>query len=93
MNTPLTDLQEKIRSLKKEKKAARKGSAQGYNIAIIMMTDLISCVLIGFAIGLFFQKIFHTHVLLTVFLTFLGGIAGFYSVIRFALAEEKKTHD
>ena len=93
MNQNLIDLQEKIHSLKKREKEKSRSSDQGYGIAIVMMTDLVSCILIGLAIGLFFQKMFHTHVLLTAFLTILGGIAGFYSVVRFALSEGKKRHD
>ena len=62
----------------------------GYSVAVAMMTDLISCILVGLALGLFFQKFFKTSVLLTAGLTFLGGIAGLYTVIRFAMVEEKK---
>ena len=91
MNPELTDLQEKIKHMKTPlKKKENSGLAKGYNISITMMTDLLGCILVGLAVGLLFQKVFHTSVLLTAGLTLLGGIAGFYTVIRFILAEEKK---
>ena len=90
MNEQLTKLQEKIKNLKGEKATSRREEVQGYNIAITMMTDLISCIFVGLAIGLFFQKFFGTSILLTALLTLLGGIAGLWNVIRFALAQDKR---
>lgn len=91
MNDTLPKLLEKIKCLKGEKKTPTPDTAvRGYNVAIVMMTDLLSCILVGLGIGLFLQKFFHTSVLLTGGLILLGGIAGLWSVIRFALAEEKR---
>ena len=91
MNPDISELQEKIRYLKSKKKAPKKAvGAQGYNLALAMMTDLLSCVLVGLGVGLFLQKVFHTSPLLTAGLTLLGGIAGLYSVIRFAINEDKR---
>ena len=60
MNQNLTDLQDKIQRLRKKKKAPSSLPAvQGYSVALAMMTDLISCILIGLALGLLFQKLFH----------------------------------
>ena len=89
MNEQLTKLQEKIKGLKGEKTVSSQGGMQGYNIAITMITDLISCVFVGLAIGIFLQKFFATSVLLTAILTLLGGMAGLWNVIRFALNQEK----
>ena len=91
MNPNVNELQEKIGRLKNKKKTSKNVSVtQGYNLALAMMTDLLSCVLVGLAIGLLLQKIFHTSPLLTAGLTLLGGIAGLYSVIRFAINEDKR---
>ena len=86
-----TDLQEKIKHFKEPSQSKGTNNiANGYNISMTMMTDLLGCILVGLAVGLLFQKVFHKSVLLTAGLTLLGGIAGFYTVIRFILAEEKK---
>ena len=91
MTTELTDLQEKIKHFKEPSQSKGTNNiANGYNISMTMMTDLLGCILVGLAIGLLCQKLLHTSVLLTAGLTLLGGIAGFYTVIRFILAEEKK---
>ena len=89
MNEQLTELQEKINKIKGEKKAFSSTGVRGYNVAITMMTDLVSCILVGLAVGVLLQKFFETSVLLTAVLTLLGGIAGLWSVIRFAIAQEK----
>ena len=89
MNENLADLEKKIDRLKGEEKNKRVPNAEGYRFAMFILTDLFSCIVVGFSIGLFFQKIFHTSILLTAGLTFLGGIAGFWNVIRFVIAQEK----
>ena len=89
MNKNLSDLQAKIQNLKSEKKKLS-SPVHGYSIAVAMMTDLISCILVGLGVGLFLQKVFHTSVLITAGLTLLGGIAGLYTVIRFAMSKDKK---
>ena len=63
---------------------------KGYTVAITIFTDLFGCIFIGCAIGLFLQKVFQTSVLLTAGLTFLGGVAGLYTVVRYALSQERK---
>ena len=91
MSQETTDLQTKIRDLKTKKQVAPKTPiTKGYSIALSMMTDLVSCILVGLALGLFFQKFFHTPALLTAGLTLLGGIAGLYTTIRFAINQDKK---
>ena len=91
MTLKLQELQEKIKQLKRGKKQSGPVSGtQGYSIAIVILTDLISCILVGLGIGLLFQKILHTSILLTAGLTLLGGIAGLYNAIRFAIEQDKK---
>lgn len=90
MNEQLTELQKKIEKLKEKKDSSFQNSgARGYGVAVTMMTELISCIFVGMAIGLFLQKILGTSVLLTAFLTLLGGIAGLWGVVRFALNQNK----
>ena len=92
MNQNLTDLRDKIQRLRNKKKSSSSSPiVQGYSVALAMMTDLISCILVGLGLGLLLQKIFHTSSLLTATFTFLGGVAGLYSVIRFAIRQDK--HD
>ena len=63
----------------------------GYNVAMTILTDLFGCILIGGSLGFFFQFVFDTSVLLTAGLTLLGGIAGLYTTIRYALSLERST--
>lgn len=61
---------------------------------IVVLTDLLSCFFVGLGIGLFLQKFLDTSALLTAFLALLGGVTGFYTVIRFLMNEDKKiSHD
>ena len=78
-----------LRSSDKEKVGSLTG-AQGYSIAVTILTDLLGSIFVGCAIGLFFQYVFKTSVLLTAGLTLLGGVAGLYSTIRYAIFLEKK---
>ena len=92
MNQKLTELQEKIQQLKgEEPPQSCRGVKSGYSIMVTMITDLVSCILIGLGLGFFFQKVFDTSPLLTAGFTLLGGIAGFYTMIRFAIRQDK--HD
>ncbi len=62
----------------------------GYNTTVYILTDLLGCILIGLALGVFFQKVFDTSILLTAILTLLGGVAGLWTVIRYAMQLQKK---
>ena len=91
MTADIRQLQEEIKHLKQKEVVSKSPlKTGGYGIAIALLTDLISCILVGLGLGLFFQKFFHTPVLLTAGFTLLGGVAGLYSVIRFALNQDKK---
>lgn len=74
----------------KQQGESRPKAVGGYSVAITILTDLIGCIVVGFAVGLFLQKVFQTSVLLTAGLTLLGGIAGLYTVARYAMRQEKK---
>jgi F0F1-type ATP synthase assembly protein I len=62
----------------------------GYSIAINILTDLLGCVLIGLGLGVLFQRVFDTTHLVTAVFTILGGIAGLWTVIRYAIALDKQ---
>ncbi len=70
--------------------AAVKKPQSGYGIAAEMLTDLIGCVIVAFAVGVFCQKMFGAPVYLTVGLTFLGGVAGLWTVVRTGIRLSKK---
>ena len=65
----------------------------GYGTTINLLTDLFGCVLIGLGLGVLFQNLFNTSILLTAGLTIFGGIAGLWTVVRYALSLEKKERD
>ncbi|MGN0919379.1 MAG: AtpZ/AtpI family protein [Alphaproteobacteria bacterium] len=91
MTSEIQELQEKIKHLKHQKEVPTSShGTQGYGIAMVILTDLMSCILVGLSMGLFLQKVFHTSGLLTAGLTLFGGIAGLYTVIRYAIKKDKK---
>lgn len=77
---------------KKENKKSNDVSAKfsGYQIITEVVVDLLGCVLIGASLGIISQNLFGTTQKLTVALTMLGGIAGIYSVIKYAMSLSKK---
>lgn len=92
MTQETEQLQQEIRAAqdKFKKHTTKKAPLTGYNTAITILTDLLGCIFVGFAIGLFLQKTFHESPLLVAGFTLLGGIAGLYTTIRYALSQEKK---
>ncbi|MBR6411697.1 MAG: AtpZ/AtpI family protein [Alphaproteobacteria bacterium] len=92
MSEEIEQLNSEIKALKrKTDKPAQIGSGMsGYNVSITILTDLLGCIFIGCAVGLFLQKCFDTSPLLTAGLTILGGVAGLYTTIRYAIREDKK---
>ena len=92
MSEETEQLDSEIKALKhKAEQPAKSGSGiSGYNISVTILTDLLGCIFIGCAVGLFLQKVFNTSPLLTAGLTILGGVAGLYTTIRYAMGEDKK---
>ena len=92
MTQDIEELNEEIKTLKKKTHKTARGNSdvRGYNVSITILTDLLGCIFIGCAVGLFLQKVFHTTPLLTAGLTLMGGVAGLYTTIRYALNQEKK---
>ena len=62
----------------------------GYSIVINILTDLFGCVLIGLGLGVLFQKMFDTTYLVPALFTILGGLAGLWTVIRYAVALDRQ---
>ena len=92
MSDETQQLDTKIKTLKhKAEKPTEIGSGiSGYNISITILTDLLGCIFIGCAVGLFLQKFAGTSPILTAGLTILGGVAGLYTTARYAIREDKK---
>lgn len=65
----------------------------GFGTTINVLTDLFGCVLIGLALGVLFQQLFDTSILVTAGLTIFGGVAGLWTVVRYGLSLEKKERD
>ena len=61
----------------------------GYNTTVYILTDLLGCIFVGLGIGVFFQKVLGTSILLTAVLTLLGGVAGLWTVTRYAMRLQK----
>lgn len=78
---------EAARNKKIEKALGRTNS--DYQIAFDMLTNLAGCVLMGLALGVLFQNVFHTPVALTAGLTFFGGFVGLFQVVRQAIQADK----
>ena len=78
----------KIKQIKKDFNQDKKPT--GYQVITEVIVNLLGCVLIGASLGVVFQNMFDTSVKLTVALTFLGGVAGIWSVIKYALSLEQK---
>ena len=95
MTEDIEQLNREIQSLKEkeEKKAKAESGAHGYNVAMTILTDLLGCIFIGCALGFLCQFLFKTSVLLTAGLTLLGGIAGLYTTVRYALQQERKNKE
>jgi F0F1-type ATP synthase assembly protein I len=85
-------LGEHIQHLKEKRMANERPHPEksGYSIAINILTDLFGCVLIGLGLGVLFQKIFDTTFLVPAIFTVLGGIAGLWTVMRYAIALDKQ---
>ena len=92
MSEEIKQLDSEIQTLKRRvDKPARIGvGVNGYNISVTILTDLLGCIFIGCAVGLFLQKFFGAPPILTGGLTILGGVAGLYTTIRYAIKEDKK---
>ena len=92
MTRDIEQLNEEITLLKKQNDRPTRTSSGvgGYSVLMTILTDLLGCIFIGYVIGLFLQKVLHTGPMVTAGLTLLGGVAGLYTTVCFALRQEKK---
>ena len=93
MTRETEQLEQEIQSFRETLRgqAMRPSKGIGYNTTITILTDLLGCIFVGCAVGLFLQRFLGTSVLLTAGLTLLGGVAGLYTTTRYALRQER--HD
>lgn len=87
-------IEERLQKLRRQEAEYRKdrpesefsyASKTGFRIG----TELVSGVLVGAVLGYFLDRLFHTAPLLLIIFLFLGGIAGFLNVYRFAKSQEE----
>lgn len=92
MTQETRDLSQEINAAlqKKDRPGRLRKLSDGYGTTINLLTDLFGCVLIGLALGLVARAYLGASVLWVAGLTILGGIAGLWTVVRYALAQDKK---
>lgn len=90
MTKETEELAKKIKNAKSTKRKTQntKTSVSGYSVIVNLLTDLLGCILVGASLGVLFQNLFYTPVLLTAGLTVLGGIAGLWTVIKYMIHME-----
>ncbi len=91
MTEKTEDLAQRIQAQKDKKveKVLRKPHT-GPQLAYDMLTNMFGCVLMGTALGVLFQNLFHTPAALTAGLTFFGFIVGLFQIVRQAMYYERK---
>lgn len=92
MTQETDDLAREINSVRKNKPRfiRLRRLSDGYGTTINLLTDLFGCILVGLALGLLARTYLDASVLWVAGLTILGGIAGLWTVVRYALNQEKK---
>lgn len=91
MTKETKELAKKIKKVKEEKTQKEDNKTpSGYQIATEIVVDLLGCLLIGASLGIISQNLLGTEQKMTVALTILGGIAGIYSAIKYAISLSKK---
>ena len=82
-------LAEKIRQAKgiqtQEETQDKKQKLTGYQIITEVIVNLFGCILVGASLGIISNNLFETGDKFTVLLSLLGGIAGVWSVIKYAM--------
>ena len=71
----------------------KKTEHSGYRIVTEVIVNLFGCVLVGTSLGVISNNLFSTSDKFTVFLALLGGIAGVWSVIKYAISLDKGCSD
>lgn len=63
--------------------------SSGYQIITEVIVNLFGCILVGASLGVISNNLFETGDKFVFMLTVLGGIAGVWSVIKYAMALDK----
>ena len=83
-------LAEKIKKAKgiqvKEETKGKNPKSSGYQIMTEVIINLFGCILVGTSLGIISNNLFETGDKFTVLLSLLGGIAGVWSVIKYAIS-------
>ena len=88
-------LAEKIKQAKgiqiKEEKQDKKQKLSGYQIVTEVIVNLFGCILVGTSLGIISNNLFETGDKFTILLSLLGGIAGVWSVIKYAMTMDHES--
>ncbi|MDR2902729.1 MAG: hypothetical protein LBU87_06480 [Lactobacillales bacterium] len=95
MTQETDDLSHQIQTLRSLKEVDEKvaNGQTGYGVAVSLIATLFGCIVVGLALGLFIQHMFNVSTLWVAGMTMLGGITGLWSVVRYAIALEKRERD
>ena len=63
----------------------------GYQVITEVIVNLFGCILVGTSLGVISNNLFATGDKFTIMLALLGGIAGIWSVIKYAMSVEKES--
>ena len=88
-------LAEKIKQAKgiqpKEEKQNKNQKLSGYQIITEVVVNLFGCILVGTSLGIISNNLFETGDKFTILLSLLGGIAGVWSVIKYAMTMDRES--
>lgn len=88
-------LAEKIKQAKgiqtKEEKQNKNQKPSGYQIITEVVVNLFGCILVGTSLGIISNNLFETGDKFTILLSLLGGIAGVWSVIKYAMTMDRES--
>lgn len=88
-------LAQKIQQAKKTQEnkniVNEKKDPSGYQIITEVIVNLLGCILVGTSLGVISNNLFATGDKFTIMLALLGGVAGIWSVIKYAMSVEKES--
>ncbi len=88
-------LAQKIQQAKKTQEnkniVNEKKDPSGYQIITEVIVNLLGCIFVGTSLGVISDNLFETGGKFTIMLGLLGGIAGVWSVIKYAISIDKES--